>query len=174
MSTTWAGPTMASSVLLQQFAAWCIDQAGKPVLWDAKGDYYYDAAGVKVFLPAGQHVFDCSGLVTSGVKAVGGQDLRDVYNAQKMADTAPQLDLGDAPPGSLGFYGADWQHVNHVVVALAGGHLVSADGATHAIRSLSDAIAKGCQVRVHTSFDYRRDEPFLGWRPNTLFDVKGA
>lgn len=147
------------------FAFWACEQVGRPVLWAAKGDHYVDAGGAVISLP-GVTVYDCSGLVTCGIKAMGGPDHRDVYNAQKLYDACAPVSLLDPEPGDLGFYGRDEQHVDHVVIALAGGHLVSADGATSRIRSLIGAKEAGAQVRFHQAVDYRRDEPFLGFRRN--------
>lgn len=166
--------------MLTTFVQWCIDQVGAPVLMGSKGDYWVrpsDEAVVK--WPAGLFVYDCSGLVTCGIKACGGPDLRDTHNAQKLWDEAPEVELQadedatfDPLIGALGFYGADYKHVDHVVIGAAGGHIISADGATIHIQSLADAKAAGAQVRVHQpqgtrlATQYRLDVQFLGFRPN--------
>lgn len=147
------------------FVAWALAQRGKPVVMGAKGDYLY-SAGKLTRLPP-ETAFDCSGLVTSALRAVGVADLRDTHNAQRLYSETPPT--AQPEPGDLGFYGRNLEHVDHVVIYLPGGHLLSADGATHTITTLGAAMADlHCRVAYHSSVLYRRDELFLGWRTNTL------
>lgn len=155
---------MSFQDFLQALSQWWVDQLGKPVLMGAKGGHWFDPNGVRITFPPGLFVFDCSGLITVGIRVCGGAVDVDNTNAQMLYNLCPPEELAQPSVGSLGFYGTDPQHVEHVVGGLAGGHLISADGATHRITNLSDARAAGCQVRVHTSWDFRRDVPFLGWR----------
>lgn len=136
-----------------EFAFWCINQRGKPVLWAMKGP----------------GIFDCSGLVSCGIQALDGPDHRETWNAQRYADSSPIVSMR-VEPGDFGFYGRDWKTVGHIVVALLDGHLVSADGASRSIGNLQEALARKCEVRLHDSTGFRKDEPFLGWRKNTLLE----
>ncbi len=149
------------------FALWCCEQVGRPALMSAKGDFYVQDGILQQIV--GGFVYDCSGLFTCGLKAMGYPDIRDTHNAQRIADSCPPASVMPEP-GDVGFYGKDWEHVTHIVIALAGGHLVSADGATKAITTLAEARKAGAQVRFHAAADYRRDTPFLGWRRNNFLD----
>lgn len=153
-----------------QFAEKASELIGVPALWAAKGDYYVAADGSVVHLEKGQLAVDCSGSVTWTMLQLTGVDFRNEYNAQKLSHLCP---LHVEPPdvGDLGFYGPNWDSVNHVVICLAGSHLLSADGATSAIRSLAPALADPWRkVRLHSSVLYRRDEPFLGWCRNSFIE----
>ncbi len=151
------------------YTGWALNRIGRPVLLSAKGDYFVDARGQVVRLPE-DTAYDCSGLCTSGIKAMGGPDLRDTWNAQKFHDELPVIETPE--PGDFGCYGVDGGHVIHVVIALAGGHVLSADGATSSIRTLADARRAGAMVRTHYSHLYRKDVGFLGWRLNTHCESK--
>lgn len=138
-----------------KFLTAVLDQLEKPVLMGA----------------VAPDAFDCSELVAWGFWKAGGANQSATHTAQRYHDEARELLVDERPaPGDLGFYGADAQHVVHVVVFLAGGHVLSADGATHQVRDLATAIARGAKVRVHQSEKYRSDVPFLGWRRFTALD----
>jgi len=136
---------------------------GKPVLWGAKGEWFLNEKDEKETLPP-ETAFDCSGLCTSALLAIGGPDLRAEWNAQHFADGL--LPTDKPQPGDFGIYGSSLNHVIHVVIALAGDNVLSADGATHTVRSLAQAIHRGAQVRVHHGTAWYRSEPFMGWRRN--------
>lgn len=118
---------------------------GSPVLWGAKGP---DA-------------FDCSGSVTHCLRFIGGPDLTHLENAQALFDHTRQLGAGptDTPlPGDLVFYGADDSHIIHVATYDEFGGVISADGATSLIKSLSMALANPHnRVRRHNTVRYRKD-----------------
>lgn len=149
------------------YCKWALDRQGGLVLWAAKGNYFVDARGQVVRLPP-DTAWDCSGFAMDGVKAITGRDLRDSWNAQKIADTLPRV--LNPEPADFGVYGADDKHVIHVVIALAGGHVISADGATHSVTTLAGARARGAKVTTHQSYEFYRSAPFLGWRKNTFVD----
>jgi len=129
------------------FVKLAIDQLGFPVMWGGKG-------------PA---VFDCSGLVTFLLWRIGGPDLRQIDNAQALYNHTRELapKTTDAPvPGDLCFFGGGPESIEHVAIWLAGGNVISADGATRHITDLAAARAAGARVRLHSSIDFRQDTPF--------------
>lgn len=132
-----------------------LTKLGATVLWAANGP----------------DVFDCSGLVLWALNGVGAK-LSD-RRAQDLADQTPDLATapGAAPlPGDLCFYGQDAAHVTHVAIWLAGGKVLSADGATSRVTSLKSAQANpSARVRFHDSAKYRRD--WLGIHRNTFLDT---
>lgn len=131
---------------------------GAPVLWGAKGP----------------DVFDCSGLVTTGIWQAGGPDLRHLENAQALHDHSRALGAGPsdlALPGDLVFYGADDKHIIHVATLDEFGGVISADGATPAIRELAVAMANPHnRVVRHAMVRYRKDTPFVSIHRNVLVD----
>jgi hypothetical protein len=117
---------------------------------------------------------DCSELVARAELAVGLPDRRATWRAQDYAANYSEPDTEDPPkPGSLGFYGSSWLNVEHVVIALDHGRLLSADGASRHIKTPEGAKARGAKVRIHDSIEYRRDIPFLGWRLHPHLDTPG-
>lgn len=142
-----------------------------PVLWNGKGPDAYD----------------CSGLVTCSLRDVGGPDLTSLENAQALHDHTRALGAGptDTPiAGDLVFYGVyeataptpeqpapePRLHVIHVAVYDQYGGVISADGATSTIKSLSIALANPAnRVRRHNTIRYRRT-PYVVVHRNDLVD----
>lgn len=141
---------MAGAVLTarQRFVELALARLGSVVLWGAKGP----------------RAFDCSGLVTVCLHLAGGKDLTETHNSQSLADdTANLLTAPGAEPlpGDLVFYGADAEHISHVAIWLAGGMVLSADGATHRILDMDGARANPHnRVRLHDSPAFRPDLPY--------------
>lgn len=134
-----------------------LDQLGKDVLWGKKGP----------------SAFDCSGLCTWLLDKVGGPDLTHKFRAQDLFDHSRSLVKGqtDTPlPGDWTFYGMGPNTIVHVAIWLAGGHVLSADGATSAITDLATARAAGAAVRIHPSIRYRFDQPFIVTHRNVILD----
>lgn len=141
---------------------------GKPVLWGAKGP---DA-------------FDCSGSVTHSLKEIGGPDLTATDNAHALHSKTRELGAPATEhplPGDLVFYGViedarpDFagQKVRFVHVAVVDefGGVISADGATPSIKTLSQAVANPAnRVRRHNTLRYRKDCPVVVVCRNTLVD----
>ena len=118
-------------------------------------------------------VFDCSELVAWGVLQAGGPDQRGTHTAQRYHDETRELDGGAdvQQPGDLVFYGSDPAHVTHVTICDEFGGIISADGATSAIKSLSVALANPHnRVRRHNTVRYRRDTPYVSVRRNVFVD----
>lgn len=165
----------------QQFAAAMLDYLpkdggdGTPVVMGAKGDYFIDCFGHRHEL-VGAVMVDCSGSVTFKYFQLTGIDLRNTHNAQGLHDACPELlDAAKVEAGDLGFYGLDDRRVGHVVMALAGGRMLSADGATFGRRTPAELARvlsdKSCRVRLYEHVPQLwGDEHFLGFRRNTLFD----
>lgn len=125
------------------------EQIGKPSLWGAKtGD-----------------AFDCSGLVAWLLRELGGPDLRATHNTDRMWLEFDPV-VGEPAPGDLGFYRPkkplDDNDMEHVVILLDGGLILTADGATSKIHTVEDAKAAHAMVRIRGGYDYR--ERFAGWR----------
>lgn len=116
---------------------------------------------------------DCSELVALGHLAAGIGDQTKTHTAQRYHDeTRKLLDVEKPEPGDLGFYGAASDQVIHVVIYLAGGHVLSADGATRAVKTIEEARKKGAAVRLHQSPSYYKNAPFRGWHRNLFLDAK--
>lgn len=122
---------------------------------------------------------DCSELVALAFRAAGGPDQTKTHTAQRYHDETRPLVVGESPlPGDLAFYGvpkayaqADGRHVFHVVVWMAGGHVLSADGATSRVTTLEEAKRRGASVRVHNSVHYRIDLPYVVVHRFTALDA---
>ena len=143
------------SIARGRFCQLALSKLGATVLWAANGP----------------DVFDCSGLVLWALNGVGAK-LSD-RRAQDLADATPNLAThpGAAPlPGDLVFYGPNFAHVEHVAIWLAGGKVLSADGATSRVTALKSAQANpSARVRLHDSTGYRRDG--LGVHRNSYLDA---
>ena len=140
----------ADAILRRDFVVEALAHLGAPVLWGAKGP----------------DVFDCSGLVTWCLARVGGPDWKTTHNTDRLWAECP---LGnDHQPGDLAFWyskaedAAAKGDVEHVAICLAGGHILTADGATSHIMSLEGAKASGARVRVRETVHYR--PRFAGYR----------
>lgn len=120
---------------------------------------------------------DCSELVCRAYKDAGGPDWTKTHTAQRLHDEASrELVPGETPlPGDLSFHGYraanDALKVVHVGIWLAGGQVVSADGATSKVKTLAEAKANPqARVRLHSSTAYRPDLPYLSVRRFTALD----
>lgn len=114
---------------------------------------------------------DCSELVALGIKYAGGPDQSKTHTAQRYFDETPALTQYEFPKaGDLGFYGLDGKRVIHVVIFIAPGQVLSADGARPSIKTAEAAMAAGARVRLHTTEHYRQDVPWLGWHRNVYVD----
>lgn len=122
---------------------------------------------------------DCSEAVALGVLGAsnGKVDQRKTHRAQTYFDeTRPLMPLELALPGDLCFYGTvpadptrELRRVVHVAVILAGGKVLSADGATSRVTDpKAAALNPLAKVAVHESVHFRRD--FIGLHRNTVVD----
>jgi cell wall-associated NlpC family hydrolase len=116
---------------------------------------------------------DCSELVARSLLDAGGPDWRATHTAQRLHDDATRdIVPGEHElPGDLVFHGRDASHVSHVGIWLAGGKVVSADGATSRVKTLEEARANPrARVRLHSSIHYRPDLPYLTVKRFTVLD----
>lgn len=125
-----------------KFLDYVLSQVEKPALWGAKGD---DA-------------FDCSGLVTCGILAAGGPDLRKTHNANRLGKETRQLERGELPlPGDLILFDADENGADeHVGIVVDAQTAIDASGATHAVTSIEEAVRRMARVRMHKGHAYRK------------------
>lgn len=137
-----------------KFIAYVQAQLDKPCLWGAKGD---DA-------------FDCSGLVTCGIKFAGGPDWRHTHNANRLGDETRELVAGEDPlPGDLIFFDADGDSLDeHVGIVLNETTAIDAAGARSSVHTLAEALALHARVRLHDRHDYRKG--FRAIHRNTVLD----
>lgn len=106
---------------------------------------------------------DCSDLVARAEFVAGLPPRMLTFTAQSYFDKNP-TPVAKPRPGDLGFFGADGQHVVHVVIATPFG-ILSADGATSKIKDLVLAANnKASRVRLHPDTAWYKSAPFLGWR----------
>lgn len=123
------------------FMAYVRAQLGKPALWGRKGS---DA-------------FDCSGLVTCGIKAAGGPDMRYTHRADDLHRETRKLEPGEVPlAGDLIFYDDPAPGVEHVGIYVTPAEAIDAEGATPRITSIDQAKAAGAKVKSHDAVVYRK------------------
>ncbi len=144
----------------EQFLAWVQAQAKvAAVLWRGKGYFLFSLDSVPPLVPHGHATpaFDCSGLVTCGIQATGGPDLRATHNARLLAAETAQILPADALPGDLVFYGQGLRddgtpNITHVAISLGAddGRVMSADGATSKQLDFETAAKDPrCRIKVH-------------------------
>lgn len=138
----------------EKFLFFVQHQLDKPCLWGAKGD---DA-------------FDCSGLVTAGIRAAGGPDLRQTHNANRLAkETRPLLPEERPIPGDLIFFDAEHDGVDeHVGIVRDADTAIDAEGATSKVTSIEEAVKRHAKVRLHNGHRYRKS--FRAVHRNTYLD----
>lgn len=128
------------------FVAYCYEQRGKPYVWAAKGKDLN-----------GNVAFDCSGLVTSGIRAIGGPEMRLMFNAQKLFDASPPVLRGQEQVGDLVFYGLTSQKISHVAIWCALGKAIDACGGDHTTITVAAAKKRDACVMAHRTYMYRND-----------------
>lgn len=126
-----------------RFVNWLEAQLGKPYVWGAKGPDF----------------FDCSGLVTAGLRECGLPDWRPTHNAQRLFDTLPETKTPAI--GDLAFYGPPGR-ITHVMVVWYDGQCLGASGGN----SGTTKPTPGACVKTKKTIKYRRD--FQGFRKTPL------
>jgi murein DD-endopeptidase len=109
----------------------------------------------------GPRGIDCSGLVTWALKVLGGPDLRQTHNSDRLWLELPELVEPQA--GDLAFYGSK-NDPSHVVVCLGGPHdaIIGANGGGRETTTLERADAQKACVKRKPTTKYRPD--LLGYR----------
>jgi cell wall-associated NlpC family hydrolase len=105
--------------------------------------------------------FDCSGFVVWIYQVFGLLPSGD-WTAQSLSAWfihGSQLRTQAPQPGEMVFYGADRNHLTHVMLALGGGLVVGASGGDHTTTTVEEARRRGAQVKVKP-LDYRNDLQF--------------
>jgi cell wall-associated NlpC family hydrolase len=120
----------------QAFLNWCYSQKGKPYIWAAKGPDAYD----------------CSGLVTAGLLAIGGPDWRAMWNSQRLFGSLKNIEGRAAKAGDLVFYGPP-HRITHVMVLWDDGRVFGATGGG----SQTKTPTKGAEVQFRSKVKYRPD-----------------
>lgn len=138
-------------------AQYAIRQAGKPYIWGGKGEFIWGPLGLE------RHqwytrVYDCSGLVTCALRYATGIDNRASWAANDIyllcaREEFPRL-------SSVACYGRSG-HCTHVMLHLAEGLVIGANGGDAMVRTIDVAARRSASVDV-VMYDERRD--FLGWR----------
>lgn len=127
-----------------KFLDYVLSQLDKPCLMGAKGD---DA-------------FDCSGLVTCGIRAAsdGKLDLTKTHNANRLGkETRPLLNTERPIPGDLILFDADENGADeHIGIVRDAKTAIDASGATHSVTSIEEAIKRLARVRLHNGHFYRK------------------
>lgn len=165
------------SLAREKAITFALGELERDVLMGARGDLRFDRHS-RSLLPHGFgfNIWDCSGLICGAILAAGGPDLRGSHNAQLLHDGCGELAVNvAATPGDLVFYGVpdgpERRRIVHVVMWLAGGHCISADGATWGVSTLEQARAARCKVRLHSTVHYRTDCPYVVVRRNLFLDA---
>lgn len=137
-----------------RFLDFVLSQIDKPCCWGCKGP---DA-------------FDCSGLVTCGILAAGGEDMRHTHNANKLGAETRQLQPMERPlPGDLILFDAEGDGLDeHVGIVKDAKTAIDASGATHAVTSIEEAVRHHARVRLHDGLQYR---PGSRLHRNTYLDA---
>lgn len=126
--------------------------AGLPYCWPTKENNYSGKGFDWSIYPDSR---DCSGLVTSSIKAAGGKDIRGTHNAQKLCDMLKDTKTPEA--GDLVFYGYGRNMVTHVMIYWGDGRVFGASGGNSHTTSPELAKKAGAMVRFRSKPDYRPD-----------------
>ncbi len=111
------------------FMAFLMGELDKPYIWDCK---------------TGHPGWDCSGLATGGIFAVGGPDWRH-KNARMLFESLSPIEPPDAQPGDLVLYGGHEGHM-HVMIWWGDNRVFGATGGGHSCTT--PEIAKDLDAKV--------------------------
>ncbi len=136
-----------------QLLDWLLRQEGKPYVWGAKGDFNPDPN------KGGELVqcYDCSGLVSVGLKLHGVKDCPD-GSFNQFAKFESTL---DPMPLDLAFYGPP-KRINHVMWVWGDGRVYGACGGNSSVMTVSAARRINACVKWKSKAKYRPD--FRGFR----------
>lgn len=141
------------------FLGYVETQDGAPYCWGGKDSHVFVDGALRRHA-FGFPVFDCSGLVTCGIKAAGGPDMRGTHSANVMFKEFAKVETPE--PGDLVFYGMQ-AHAAHVEIVTASGRYFGAlNGSRHTV------VPDATRARVRYRSAARPD--FIGFRRNPLRD----
>ncbi len=144
---------------------WLTHQLGKPYVWGGKGEVHVLGGTIRT------ECFDCSGLVTAGLMAIGfpkncpkcGLDMKGWHNCRKLFTEFSKLSEPGKPRSlDLAFYGMDEDSVDHVMFVWGDGKVLGACGGNSNCIDPMSSLRKGAKVRFRDSVNYRPD--FRGYR----------
>jgi murein DD-endopeptidase len=142
---------------IQAFLGYVSLQDGAPYVWGGKETHVF-VDGALHRHAFGFNVFDCSGLVTCGIKAAGGKDMRASHSANVMWAEWDEVEKPEA--GDLVFYGMG-STATHVEVVMPDGRYFGAlNGSRHTV------IPNPEKARVRYRLTARPD--LIGFRRNPL------
>lgn len=108
---------------------------GCPYIWCGQNPWTgFDCSGFVIWV---MQVFD---ILPSGDWTAAGVWAHFAQVPEKSRD---QVELGD-----LVFYGADPQHITHIMLGLGGGLVIGSSGGGHLITTIEEARKIGAQVKV--------------------------
>ena len=108
---------------------------GCPYIWGGPNPWTgFDCSGFVVW------VFQVFGMLPAGDWTAAG--LRAQFSPMK-DKAAEHIELGD-----LAFYGADPQHITHIMLGLGNGLVIGASGGGHLTTTTEEARRIGAQVKV--------------------------
>jgi hypothetical protein len=132
--------------------------------------YLWDAERGKPYVWAGDDSiagWDCSGLVISGLKAVGVLPTVGDWTAEGLSVYFKDRDIKHVKPGCLLFYNHN-HRVSHVVIvwAIIGNRLLTlgASGGGRHVKTVEDAVKYNAFVKVRPALPgwVKAVDPFLG------------
>lgn len=129
------GPPVRLEAFLQE-ALWLL---GTPYIWGGKTP---------------EPGLDCSGLVTYALWQAGGPDLRQTHGTERLLDELEPVPV--LTPGDLVCYR------RHVVIHIASGLVIGANGGNATTATVAAARQRGARVKLERRWDYRAD--VLGFR----------
>jgi len=141
---------------VKSFVDECVKRQGCWYVWPHKSNNY---SGKDLSIAKYPRTYDCSGLVTSSLYSALGLDWRQTKNAQKLADECDEIEVDDVRMGDLLFYGADQQHISHVMVYVGVKHgpIFGASGGDSRTLTVEDAVKRDAKVKGYKNINYRPD-----------------
>jgi hypothetical protein len=141
---------------LDDFLTFCLSKENCDYVWPHPSNNY---SGKDLKIAKYKNVYDCSGLITSGLYAAtgGALDWRSGTNAQALFDKCKRLETRPKGKPCLAFYGPGKNAINHVMLVLGDGRAYGACGGGSWCLTPELAKSKGARVRFRTSHLYRSD-----------------
>lgn len=147
---------MSDNPWVRDVIEWALDKQGLPYIWTAKGKLCWGPLMSEATSTnhGCDEAYDCSGLVTAAVHAVGtknNKDLRFTWSAQNIWDELPQPALGE--PGRLRLFGPTSKDIQHVAIEISPLYQLESAGGDHTTTHYLEALRHKAKV---TTRDVRR------------------